>query len=138
MPDQPPSFARSDDPLSSGRGRRLPAILCGLQAVVLGGLGLVVLGASTAPARVASLGVLALVAAGALAAMARGWAGGSGWQRAPTTVWGLVLVPTGIALSQGGDRVVGGSVVLIAVATVAVAVAAGPTAGPDVGPGSAG
>ncbi|MGL4177242.1 MAG: hypothetical protein ACRCSN_14325 [Dermatophilaceae bacterium] len=113
--------------------RRLPAVVCGLHGVLLGGLGLVVLGeavvgAGAASARVAPLGVLALLATAALAAMARGWFVGSGWQRAPTIVWGMVLVPAGIALSQDGDRIVGGSMVLVAVMTVAAAVVAGPSA----------
>ncbi|MGL5817804.1 MAG: hypothetical protein ACRCYR_09600 [Phycicoccus sp.] len=98
--------------------------------MVLGGLGLAVLGeivarASAAAARSAPLAVLALLATAALAAMARGWLTDSTWQRAPTIVWGLVLVPVGIALSQDGDRVVGGGVVLAAVMTVAAAVTAG-------------
>ncbi|MGL5930707.1 MAG: hypothetical protein ACRCY8_17395 [Dermatophilaceae bacterium] len=142
MPDQPPRSARPHGvPPPRRRMRRLPAVVCGLHAAVLGGLGLVglgevVVGASVARARVAPPSVLALLAAVALAVMARGWLVGSGWQRAPTIVWGLVLVPVGIGLSQGGDRTVGGSVVLAAVVTVAAAVAAGPPADAD-GPAEA-
>jgi hypothetical protein len=133
VPD-PISSAPRGTRATTGRTAPLVAVgMCGLQAVVLAVIGvvtLVELVSGAASSRLAVWGALLVVTAVLLAVLAWGWWVGSDRQRAPTVVWGLLLVPVGLGLSEPGDRVLGGAVVLVGVVTVAVAMAAArPAAG---------
>lgn len=106
-------------PLHMHPARRVAALICAAQALVLAGFGIFYLtqvGSGADAARVLTEGVLILVFAGGLGLLARLWLGGSDWPGTPTVVWHLLLIPVIVAMFQSGQ-------VLIALA-MAVAVLA--------------
>ena len=65
------------------------------------------LGRGASTARVVVSVVLILVTAAALGAMARTWLGEGTWQRTPTLLWSVILLPVAWGLVQGGQGVIG-------------------------------
>ncbi len=66
-----------------------------------------VLGRGASTARVVVSVVLILATAAALGAMARSWLGEGTWQRTPTLLWSVILLPVAWGLVQGGQGVIG-------------------------------
>lgn len=120
-----------------GRSTRLLAFAtCSLQALaVLGWAVFEVVRAgsgrtSTVGVAVA-LGGLLVVFAAALVLMALGWRRGAGWQKTPTVVWNILLLPVAWSLVQGGSTLLGLVVGVVALVGLAAAVATPTTFGPD-------
>jgi hypothetical protein len=123
----------------AGRSTRLLAFAtCALQALaVLGWAVFEVVRAgsgrtSTAGIAVA-LGGLLVVFAGALTVMALGWRRGAGWQKTPTVVWNLLLLPVAWSLVQAGGTLLGLVVGVVALVGLGAAVATPTSFGPDPG-----
>jgi len=119
-----------------GRTRLLAFATCALQALAALGWAVfeVVRAGSgrTSTAGVAvALGVLLLVFAAALVLMALGWRRGAGWQKTPTLVWNVLLLPVAWSLVQAGSTLLGLVVGVVALVGLAAAVATPTTFGPD-------
>ena len=116
-------------PEASSRGpRRVAAVLVGLQALALVAFAVfyayeLAIGEGSDPARVLMSALLILLGGVALAVVCRGWVRGAAWPRTPTIVWDLLLLPVGVGLIQGNQRLVGWAVVAVGVAGTAAAVA---------------
>lgn len=112
------------------RGPRLVAgASCALQAVALLGFAAFYLyelsiGEGSDATRVVMSAVVILLFAAALAVMARGWFSDRGWQRTPTIVWHLLLLPVGVSLLQAGQTLLGWVVLLLALVSGLAAIAA--------------
>jgi hypothetical protein len=87
---------------------------------------------STAGVAVA-LGGLLVVFAGALSVMALGWRRGAGWQKTPTVVWNLLLLPVAWSIVQGGGMLLGLVVGVVALGGLGAAIVTPTSFGP--GPG---
>ena len=82
------------------RARRLAALVCLVEALVLGGFGVFylvefALGEGSDPMRVLTAGLLILLFAAGTGLLARLWLGQSQWPATPTVVWHVLLVPVG-------------------------------------------
>jgi hypothetical protein len=113
------------DPSSPGP-RRLAAALTALQALTLAGFAVyyvveLVLGEGSDATRVVMSALLILVGAVSLGAVARGWLGGASWQRTPTLVWNVILLPVGISLVQGNRVLVGWAVLMVSLVAIGAA-----------------
>lgn len=110
--------------LTTDPARRVAAIVCGLEALVLAGFGVFYLSAlagSPDPTRVGTEAALMLLAAAGLAGLARLWLGSSSWPGTPTLVWHALLVPVVVTMFQAGQLFVALSLsaaVLLAVGAV--------------------
>jgi cytochrome bd-type quinol oxidase subunit 1 len=117
----PPPVARAP--------RRVAGAACALQALALLGfagfyLYELSIGEGSDATRVAMSAVVILLGAVGLAALARGWFSERGWQRTPTIVWHLLLLPVGVSLLQAGQVLLGWAVLVVALVTFLSALAA--------------
>lgn len=93
--------------------------ICGFYAVGLGR------GESDSPARVVMSIVLIAIFAVALAVLAVAWWRGAGWPGTPTAVWNALLLPVAWGLFQGGQGLVGGTVLVVALVGLLAALTSG-------------
>ncbi len=104
--------------------RRVAAMVCGLEALVLAGFAAFYLRAlpqATDPARVATEAALIVLAAAGMAALARLWLGSSSWPGTPTVVWHVLLIPVIVPMFQAGQLLIAlglSAAVLLAVGAV--------------------
>ncbi len=101
-----------------------------------------VLGEGDSTGRVIVSVLLILVTGAGLAAMARSWLGEGTWQRTPTMVWSVILLPVAWAMIQGGQALFGALVGAVGVVGLGAALTTPtperePGAGGDEGPDSA-
>ncbi|EWT00810.1 integral membrane protein [Intrasporangium oryzae NRRL B-24470] len=113
------------------RAPRAAAILSLVEALVL--LGFVVFyvvemagGATSDLSRAATSGALILVFAVFLLAIARGWWRRSDWVRTPTLLWNALLLPVAWSLHESDRTELAIAVAVLAVASIAAALAAPP------------
>jgi hypothetical protein len=127
---------------AQGPARRFTRVLafatCALQALaVLGWAVFEVVragsGRTSTTGTAVALGGLLVVFAGTLTVMALGWQRGAGWQKTPTVVWNLLLLPVAWSLVQGGGTLLGLVVGVVALVGLAAAVATPTSFGPDPG-----
>jgi len=118
-------------PLRPGRDpfRLVAGLLCGLHvAVLLGFVGFYLWelgqGAADDALRAVLSTVLIAVFAVLLGLVARGWLRGQDWPKTATVVWNVLLLPVSWSLFQGGQRVVGVVLGLVALAGAVAAVGA--------------
>lgn len=109
--------------------RRLAALVCLSEAVVLAGFGIfylveLALGEGSDPMRVLTAAILILLFAAGCAVLGRLWLGRSSWPATPTVVWHVLLVPVNVALFQSGQVLLGLLVALAIVTAVGATVAA--------------
>ncbi len=109
--------------------RRVAGASCAMQALALLGFAAFYLyelsiGEGSDATRVVMSAVVILLFAAALALMAWGWLTDRGWQRAPTIVWHLLLLPVGVSLLQAGQALLGWTLLLVALVTFLAALAA--------------
>lgn len=111
-------------------GRTLASVVSGLQALALLGIcgfyavGLA-RGESDNPVRVVMSIVLIAIFAVALAVLAVAWWRGAGWPGTPTAVWNALLLPVAWGLFQGGQGLIGGTVLVVALLGLLAALTSG-------------
>ena len=104
--------------------RRVAAVVCGLEALVLAGFAAFYLKAmpeAADPARVATEAALIVLAAVGMAALSRLWVGTSSWPGTPTVVWHVLLIPVIVPMFQAGQLLIAlglSAAVLVAVGAV--------------------
>ena len=140
MSDSPQDAARPAQAPERRSTRLLAFAICSLQALAALGWAVfeVVRAGSgrTSTAGVAvALGGLLVVFAAALTLMALGWRRGAGWQKTPTVVWNVLLLPVAWSLVQAGSTLLGSLVGVVALVGLAAAVATPTTFGPDLDDG---
>ena len=121
----------------AGAPRVVAAAILAVQALALVAFSVFYLveligGGSDSPARVLTSVVLILLFAAGLVLLARGILRAAPWARTPAVLWQVLLVPIAWGLFQSGRAVIGGVVLVVAVAgIVAVALAARDEQGPE-------
>lgn len=121
---------------AGGRGlRSVAAAVCALQALGLVGLAVfyvyeLVTGVSSDVLLVVGSAAVVVVLAAGLGGVARGWLRWTRWPRTPTVVWHLLLLPVAAGMLQGGQGLLGGVVLVLAL--VGLGAAFGAPRPPDV------
>jgi hypothetical protein len=110
--------------------RRAATALCALEGLTLLGFAAfygyeIALGESDSVARAVMSMLLILLGGIALLLLARGWATGVSWPRTPTIVWNALLLPVAWSLHQSGRSGIGVLLAVVAVGSIAAAIAAG-------------
>lgn len=99
-----------------------------------------VTGATDDLTRAATSGVLILLFGVGLLVLARGWARAAVWARTPTLLWNALLLPVAWSLHEADRTLLAVGIGVLAVASIAAAVAApgrpGPGADGEPGPGA--
>lgn len=118
------SFRPTADP-----ARRVAAVVCGLEALVMAGFGVYGLvelarGGGTDTARVITESALILLFAVGMGALARLWLGRSSWPGTPTVVWHALLIPVVVSMAQAGQWLVTVALVGAIVAAIGAVVLA--------------
>lgn len=109
--------------------RRVAALVCGLEALVMAGFGFYGLielarGGGTDTARVITESALILLFAVGMAVLARLWLGRSSWPGTPTVVWHALLIPVVVSMAQAGQWLVTLALVTAIVAAIGAVVMA--------------
>jgi hypothetical protein len=108
---------------------RAAGLLTLLEALVVLGFAVfyayeMVTGATDDLTRAATSGVLILVFGLGLLALARGWSRAADWARTPTLLWNVLLLPVAWSLHESDRTPVALAVGVVAVASIAAALAA--------------
>ncbi len=123
---------RFAEPVTRSPWRRLVALVCLAQVVVLVGFSIfflveIVRGHALDPARAVMNVVMMLLVAAGLVAIARGWRVGATWQGTPTVLWHALLLPVAWSLFQAGQwgwfAFVAGAIALAGFGVIRVAAA---------------
>lgn len=115
--------------LTANPARRVAAVVCGLEALVMAGFGVYGLvelarGGGTDTARVITESALILLFAVGMGALARLWLGRSSWPGTPTVVWHALLIPVVVSMAQAGQWLVTVALVGAIVAAIGAVVLA--------------